>query len=204
MRRGGPVLVAALVVTGALALGCSGEEPGRPGSAKVDVDTADLQAMKREAGVADCETGTGEQVDGGLPEVTLPCLGGGPDVDLASLRGPMVVNLWASWCGPCRQEMPILQGFHEQYGDQVSVLGVDWQDPQVESAMELVVDSGVTYPLLADPDGSLSSIDGMPVRGLPGLVLVDADGDVAFRSLREIESEQELVDLVDEHLGTDL
>ena len=90
-------------------------------------------------------------MDGGLPAVTLPCLGGGSDVDLSTLRGPMVVNLWASWCGPCRTEMPILQGFAEEYDGRVAVLGVDYQDVQPEAALELARDSGVTYPLLADP-----------------------------------------------------
>ena len=116
----------------------------------------------------------------------------------------MVVSLWASWCGPCRREMPLLQAFHEGYGDRVRVLGIDWQDPQVESAMDLVVDSGVTYPLLADPDTELAAVDGMAVRGLPGLVLIDAEGRVAYRNLMEIESEDQLVGLVNRHLGTSL
>lgn len=145
-----------------------------------------------------------DAVDGGLPELSLPCLGDGPDVNLADLRGPMVVNLWASWCGPCREEMPLLQAFHERYGERVPVLGIDWQDPQEDSALELAADSGVTYPLVADVEGNLGSVDGMPIRGLPGIVLIDADGRVAYRNLEVIETEQDLVDLVDEHLGVAL
>jgi thiol-disulfide isomerase/thioredoxin len=200
MRRAVVALAAALVLTG-----CSnGGGVGLPGPAKIDVDTPQLRQMKAQAGVDDCAPSRGEHVDGGLPPVTLPCFGGGPDVDLGALGGPMVVNLWASWCGPCRREMPLLQQFHEEYGDRVGVLGIDWQDPQVESAMELVVDSGVTYPLLADPDTELATVDGMTVRGLPGLVLLDAEGRVAYRNLMEIESEDQLVELVNRHLGTSL
>ena len=62
--------------------------------------------------------------------MTLPCLGGGPDVELSSLRGPMVINLWQARCGPCRKEMPALEEFHQQYGDQVAVLGIDFNDVQ--------------------------------------------------------------------------
>jgi len=192
-------LAAALVLTG-----CSGGEVALPGPAKIDVDTPQLRQMKAKAGVADCVPSRGEHVDGGLAPVTLPCFGGGPDVDLGALRGPMVVNLWASWCGPCRREMPLLQQFHEEYGDRVGVLGIDWQDPQAESAMELVVDSGVTYPLLADPETELATVDGMALRGLPGLVLLDAEGRIAYRNLMEIESEDQLVGLVNRHLGTSL
>jgi thiol-disulfide isomerase/thioredoxin len=202
--RGLAVLVAlaALVLTG-----CSddgGTDFPTPGRPTVDVDTPDLRELKEEAGVEPCPAADGDPVDGGLPDVTLPCLGGGPDVALGALRGPMVVNLWASWCGPCRQEMPVLQAFHEQHGAQVPVLGIDWQDPQVTGALQLVVDTGVTYPLVADVAGDLGAIDGMPVRGLPGIVLLDAEGEVVFRELQEIESQEELEDLVAEHLGVEL
>jgi thiol-disulfide isomerase/thioredoxin len=199
-------VLAALALAGVLLSGCS-DDRGMgplPGPAQVEVDTPDLRELKQEAGVEPCVPGRGEPVEGGLPEITLPCFGGGKDVDLSTLRGPMVVNLWASWCQPCRAEMPILQDFHEQYGDRVPVLGIGWQDTQPAAAMELVADTGVTYPLLADPNTSLGSVDGMPIRGLPGIVLLDADGEVAYRNLEEIESGQQLVDLVEEHLGVTL
>ena len=199
-------VLAALVVAGVLLAGCT-EERGTgplPGPTRVDVDTPKLKELKQEAGVEPCVPGEGEPVDGGLPEVTLACLGGGEDVDLSTLRGPMVINVWASWCGPCRTEMPVLQSFHEQYGDRVPVLGINWQDVQAIAAMELVVDAGVTYPLLADPNASFGIVDGMPIRGLPGIVLLDADGGIAYRALEDLESEQELVDLVETELGVTL
>ncbi len=161
--------------------------------------------MKADAGVEDCEPSRGEHVDGGLPQVTLPCFGGGPDVDLGALRGPMVVNLWASTCGPCRREMPILQDFHEEYGDRVQVVGIDYQDVQTEAAMDLVRQTGATYPLLADPQSDLSGAAPFPVlRGLPFLALVDAEGRVAHQEFTIIESRQQLVGLVNRHLGTSL
>ena len=176
-----------------------------PGPAKIDVDTPALRQAKRDAGVEQCRPGDGTPVDGGLPAVTLPCFGGGPSVDLSTLRGPLVVNLWASWCGPCRNEMPVLQQFAEQYGDQVPVLGIDYSDPQTGQAMALVEDTGATYPLLADPQSELDGADPFPsMRGLPFLALVDADGKVAHQEFVQIESTDQLVDLVDEHLGTDL
>lgn len=180
------------------------DAPTYPGEPRVDVDTAQLRDLKAAAGVEPCVPGSGDPVDGGLPELELACFGGGDPVDLSTLRGPLVVNLWASWCGPCRKEMPVLQKFHEQYAEQVPVLGIDWQDVQSVAAMELVGSSGVTYPLLADPAGDLGVIDGMPVRGLPGVVLIAEDGTIAYRNLEVIESVDELVSLVEEHLEVEL
>jgi thiol-disulfide isomerase/thioredoxin len=186
--------------------GCgSGADVAPPGPAKIDVDTTQLRQMKANAGVEDCVPSRGAHVDGGLPAVTLPCFGGGPDVDLGALKGPMVVNLWASTCGPCRHEMPILQDFHEKYGDRVQVLGIDYQDVQTEAAMELVQQTGATYPLLADPQSDLSGAAPFPVlRGLPFLALVDARGRIVHQEFTVVESRQQLVGLVNRHLGTSL
>ncbi|MEO5652334.1 MAG: TlpA disulfide reductase family protein, partial [Marmoricola sp.] len=90
-----------------------------------------------------------------LPEVTLQSLGGGEPVDLRSLRGPLVVNLWASWCVPCRTELPLYAAFAKKYAGRVDVLGIDFQETRVEAALQLARKSGVRYPLLADPDGAV-------------------------------------------------
>jgi len=198
------LLPVALVVAALLLSGCNSDDIPSPGEAKIDVDTPSLRNLKTEAGIADCVPGSAAPVDGGLPDVTLPCLGGGKAVELASLQGPVVVNLWASNCGPCRKEMPALQEFSERYGDQVPVIGVDYQDVQPEAALELARKSGVTYPLLADPGGDLNANDPIPViRGIPVFLFVDADGQVSFVP-GGIDSVDELVKLADEHLGTSL
>ncbi len=109
-------------------------------------------------GVASCDTlpqqaSSDETTSDRLPPLRLSCLTPGPTIDLAALSGrPVLVNLWASWCGPCREEMPVLQAAHEQYGDQVQFLGVDSKDT-VEAGAAFLDDIGVTYPQVVDPEG---------------------------------------------------
>ena len=198
MRRLLPAALAAAVLVLA---GCNADDVPTPGGSSIDVDTPALRDAKRQTDVADCVPGDAQ--DAGLPDLTLPCLGGGPDVDLATLRGPLILNLWASNCGPCRLEMPAIQDFHERYGDRVGVLGVDYQDAQPAAALALAKRSGVTYPLVADPGGDLNANAPVPViRGIPMFVFVTADGDVSAVP-GGIDSADELVELAQQH-GIDL
>lgn len=176
------------------------DDPGRF-AVDVDVDTPQLRQAKKRAGIEECPTpdGAAPEATNPMPEVTLACFGGGPAVDLTSLRGPLVLNLWAQWCPPCREELPFYQQLHEQAGEKVTVLGVDYQDTRPDWAMDLLEQTGVTYPNLADPGGKLR----VPfrVRGLPGIVFVDEAGEVTAVEYVVIESYDQLADLVDEHLG---
>jgi thiol-disulfide isomerase/thioredoxin len=172
----------------------------------VQVDTPELRAAKDRMGMLDCEPGTGTVVEGGLPEVTLPCLGGGPDVELAALRGPAVINLWQARCEPCRLEMPALEDFHQEHGDRVAVIGIDFNDVQPAAALALAEETGVTYPSIADPGGELMVEDAFAIarRGLPAFVFVDETGKVVGQDSGGVESVDEVRELVAEHLDIKL
>jgi thiol-disulfide isomerase/thioredoxin len=133
-----------------------------------------------------------------LPDVSLASLTGGPAVDLGTLRGPAVVNLWAQWCGPCKRELPIYESFYQRHHDQVSVLGVDWQDVQADLARQMAKKAGITYPLVVDSDPAIRN------KLLPKLILVDADGKIAYQEYVEIKSLGQLEGLVEKHLGVTL
>ena len=115
------------------------------------------------------------------PDFTLPTLEG-ELVTLNDLRGQaVVINFWASWCPPCRTEMPSIEAVYQQYKDQgLVVLAVDIQEPV--AAVATFVDSmELTFPILLDADGSISQQ--YQVRGLPSTFFVDRQGvirNVAF------------------------
>ena len=194
-----------MTVLGLAVLGaCDGSDVPAPGEAKIDVDTPQLRQLKADAGIEACAPGTGNAVDGGLPAVTLPCLGGGEDVDLSTLRGPLIINVWGEWCGPCRKEMPAIADFYRAHGDEVPVIGIDYQDRQTGPAIELARTSGVTYPQLADTQGALLAKSPFPARmPVPSFVFVDADGKATLVT-GGVDSAAELAELANQHLGTDL
>ena len=200
------LLLVAIVGVGAIAWSSMSGGPLDVRPPGVEVDTPALREAKARIGMEDCEPGTGAPVDGGLPELTLACLGGGRDVELASLRGPLVINFWASWCDPCRKEMPALEELHEQYGNRVQVLGVDVNDLFPDRALALADETGVTYPSLADPGGEVfgHEVLNFVATGVPAFVYLDESGTVVGSSSGGVESVDEIRDNVSTHLGITL
>lgn len=205
MRTAGLLLVAALLLAGCSQDGdtVAGVRLGPSASATVqagDAPTPDPSSVAT-AGLAHCPAAdTSPAVDGGLPDVTLPCLGEGPAVRLAGLRGtPLVVNVWASWCEPCRTELPVLAQAARTYGTRVDFLGVDVADSSPDGALALLAASGVRYPSVVD--WSARTKAGLRWAGPPMTVLVRPDGTIAWKQAGEITSLDQLTGLVSEHLG---
>jgi thiol-disulfide isomerase/thioredoxin len=129
-----------------------------------------------------------------LLDIDLPCLIEGPAVNPARLGDrPVVVNLWATWCQPCREEMPILQAAHQRYGRRVQFLGVNTKD-QPEWAAEFLQEVKVTYPEVVDADGQL--LGSLRSPGLPVTVVLDAQGRIAGRQIGRVTSKR-LTELID-------
>jgi cytochrome c biogenesis protein CcmG, thiol:disulfide interchange protein DsbE len=197
------IATALLVLTG-----CADGEVSLAGTSSgddsIDVATDDLVRLKQQTGMADCPTSTASHpaADDALPDVELPCLGGGRDVRLAGLDGPVVLNVWASYCAPCREELPVLEQLHQAAGDDLTVLGVDYEDPAPGAALRLAADAGVTFPSVADPGADLRA--DLEIIALPQTVFVAADGSIVATERRELTSFDLAADLVREHLGVDV
>jgi thiol-disulfide isomerase/thioredoxin len=115
-------------------------------------------------------------IDGGaakLPEISVPCFTGGQPVKIDRLRGPLVVNFFASWCAPCREELPAFQRLADS--GRVPVLGVATDDRR-DAALSLAIDLGVRFPTLFDGTGEFRRARG--VAALPLTLFVDAHGEV--------------------------
>lgn len=186
------------------------DDPRVPqGPVDINVAEVELVRLKASAGMLDCPT-TSDPEDEQftpmpqtpLPDLVLPCLGGGRDVDLAQLRGPAILNVWASNCEPCRQELPVMQQVHELAGTGLTVLGVDYRDYFPGAALRLLTDSGVTFPSVADVNGDTTA--DLQVVELPQTVFVNAAGSVVTVERREMTSYAMVRKLVDRHLGVDL
>ena len=112
------------------------------------------------------------------PDFTLRSMGG-PNLRLKEQRGRVVlVNFWATWCGPCRQEMPHLSRLYDKYrASGFVLLGVNVDD-DARKATELASKLGVTFPVLLDTDKTVSRLYDM--SAMPATVVIDRDGRVRY------------------------
>jgi len=114
------------------------------------------------------------------PDFTLSNLQDGKgSISLASYKGtPVLVNFWATWCVPCKDEMPLLEAAHKKWGSKVQFVGIDRQDYKPD-ALRFAETTHVTYPLAADPDATLDG--SYRLRGMPTSVFIDRDGRIVER-----------------------
>jgi thiol-disulfide isomerase/thioredoxin len=133
-----------------------------------------------------------------LPTVTLPCFTGDQKVDIGQIKGPALINLWASWCPPCRQELPVFQRLAGRLPGSLHVIGVVSQDDR-GPAQSLAEDLAVSFPTVYDREGAL--LPRVGGAGLPVTVFVGAAGRISYVYNSEPLDDTTLVRLVKQHLG---
>lgn len=181
MKSAGVKVLAAGLLTTAVLTACGSTTVGNP------TPTGDSAAPSSSATEA-------------MPAVTLDGLGNESPIDLqAPLGKPAVINLWASWCGPCKAELPILAAGQAKLGDRVRFIGIDFADESPAAARSLAKGAGVAYDLYVDPKSSVRGAFG--VIGLPQTVFVDAQGTIVATERKAFRSSADLDAAIEKHLG---
>jgi len=130
--------------------------------------------------------------------IALDCLDGTPGVAVDSIVGPALINVWGSWCEPCKQELPHFAHYLAQNGDRVQLIGVDVEEKSPAVARKFVTTHGMTWPILYDANGSTRGKFGM---GVPVTWFVDASGKVTHKKYGPFHSPEEIQLDVIKYLG---
>jgi len=124
------------------------------------------------------------------------CLDGKSEVILEAIRGPVLINVWGSWCPPCKLEMPFLVALAQT--KKVAIVGINIDEPDMATPRDFVVQTGITWPNLFDDDGRSKGTFGM---GVPVTWFIDANGEVTYRHIGVIASQEILFAEVEKYLG---
>ncbi|PWR11252.1 alkyl hydroperoxide reductase [Micromonospora acroterricola] len=133
-----------------------------------------------------------------LPELTLACFTGGAPVALRDVAGPAVINVWASWCPPCRKELPAFQRLSERAAGRFQVVGVNSRDSR-NGAQSIGEDFGVRFPILVDQGEALQRA--LNRNAIPLTLFVDAQGRIRHVDATGALDDARLAELVRQHLG---
>jgi thiol-disulfide isomerase/thioredoxin len=184
------VVVVGLVQASGGGSGASGET-GEPASNRFDLDRARAQLEGAPASLASLHAQSSELLDGGRAAF---------DRRLDELRGrPVVINKWASWCGPCRFEFPFFQREAVKHGREIAFLGVNASDNHGD-AVEFLREYPLPYPSYVDPKERISRSIDAPAN-YPVTVFVDAKGRTASVHQGGYRSEADLAADIERHLG---
>jgi thiol-disulfide isomerase/thioredoxin len=134
-------------------------------------------------------------------DTLLNCLVGTEKISVESLRGPLIVNVWGSWCGPCKQEMPYFVDFHHQANGKVQLLGIAVEEAKAQDSKDFIVANGMTWPNLFDAKGVTRKNFGM---GVPVTWFIDEQGTVVYKHIGVVKSTRELIDLTVKYLKVEI
>ena len=123
------------------------------------------------------------------------------DIALEALRGPMVVNVYGSWCAPCKEEIPYFREFYEKYNDQVQVIGIAVEEAKPSDTQAFIKEMGIQWPSLYDPDGRTRGKFGM---GVPVTFFVDEKGKIVGQIVGAVPDSQSIVKAANKFLKLNL
>lgn len=160
-------------------------------------------ARRATAAMAACLAVVGVGCSGGddessLPDVELVSLDGTETTSLADIEGPAVINLWATWCAPCRREIPAFEQVHQERIDEVRFVGINVGE-DADVAAEYLAEVGATYDQYSDSEGY--AITELDTTAMPVTIVIDADGEITERRLGPMD-EDDLDEAIDEALAS--
>lgn len=128
----------------------------------------------------------------------IECLDGGPGVDISKIKGPAIVNVWGSWCKPCKDELPIFKDFYTELDPTIQLIGVDVEETNVNAGRKFALEQGISWPNLFDRDGQTRSYFGM---GVPVTWFIGEDGKVVKKHIGVITSIDQLREATEKAFG---
>lgn len=143
-----------------------------------------------------CSSSGDSAGDGPLPEVELEFVSGGTYTVAGAAEQPRVLNLWATWCAPCRAELPIFDEVAAETDD-IDIIGINVGDTG-EQASELIDELGLSFPQVLDPEGRIQRF--LRITGMPSTIFIDANGEVLDIHAGEVDR-SELLALLAENYG---
>ena len=156
-------------------------------------------ALRGDGVVVDCSTI--QTVATSNESIDLDCLDGKSTIDMGQIKGPALVNVWGSWCGPCKDEMPLFVDFYEKHREKVALIGINVEESDIEDAREFVRQYGMTWPNLHDAEGSTRATLGM---GVPITLFIDAQGEIVYRKIGVVTTIEELEKDTEKYLRVEL
>ncbi len=161
----------------------SAKETTKAGAAEAGAEAAGSEKGTEAAGAGDAgiEPKPGAPLKEGnkAPDFTAE-LADGTTVTLSDLQGkPVILNFWATWCGPCVKEMPAFERLKEEFGDEIGIIAVNCGDDG-DTVKDFIDKNGYTFPVVLDEDYAVSML--YPTNGIPYTVILDGEGTITHLS----------------------
>lgn len=186
----GVLMLTTVVVVGLIQAGGDSDEPAAPG-VEFDLEQARASLAGAPAPLAALHEQSAQLLDGGVPAF---------ERRLADLKGsPVVINKWASWCGPCRSEFPVFQQVATERGKEVAFLGINSGD-SMQPARKFLTEYPIPFPSYLDPDERIARKIRAPAN-YPITVFVDGRGKIAFIHQGPYERPQDLEADINRYVG---
>lgn len=137
-------------------------------------------------------------IDNPKQDVTADCLDSSTGINIAAIKGPAIINVWGSWCDPCKEEMPYFVEFFQTMDPQIQLIGVDVEEKRPEDGRMFVRTNGIMWPNLYDEKSETRKYFGM---GVPVTWFIDGEGEVLYKKIGPFKSTEEIRTMTFKYFG---